>query len=79
MRDVEVAVVAADVDAAVAGGDADVVSFINQYQAVDCFDKIIKLDEPNRTAIANIIDEILIYHDKSVKFELRADIKELIS
>lgn len=49
------------------------------YTAIDCFDKIIKLDEPNRTAIANIIDEILIYHDKSVKFELRADIKELIS
>ena len=47
--------------------------------AIDCFNKIINSKEPNRAVLENIIDTIWIYHDKTVKFDLKPDIKLLIS
>ena len=47
--------------------------------AIDCFNKIINSKEPNRAVLENIIDTIWIYHDKTVKFDLKPNIKLLIS
>ena len=49
------------------------------YTAIDYFDKIIKSEEPDRAILEHIIDTVWIYHDKSVKFDLRADINYLVS
>ena len=49
------------------------------YTAIDYFDKIIKSEEPDRAILEHIIDTVWIYHDKSVKFDLRADINCLVS
>lgn len=46
--------------------------------AIEYFDDIIKSNEPNRYILECLIDKIWIYHDKSVKFELKPNIKKLI-
>ena len=46
--------------------------------AIEYFDEIILSDEPNRYILECLIDKIWIYHDKSIKFELKPDIAELL-
>ena len=46
--------------------------------AIEYFDDIIESNEPNRYSLECLIDKIWIYHDKSVKFELKPDIKKLV-
>ena len=46
--------------------------------AIEYFDNILKSKEPNRYILECLIDKIWIYHDKSVKFELKPHIKKLI-
>ena len=45
---------------------------------IEYFDDIIKSNEPNRYILECLIDKMWIYHDKSVKFELKPNIKKLI-
>lgn len=45
--------------------------------AIEYFDNIILSDEPNRYILECLIDKIWIYHDKSVKFDLKSEIKKL--
>ena len=45
---------------------------------IEYFDDIIKSNEPNRYILGCLIDKMWIYHDKSVKFELKPNIKKLI-
>lgn len=49
------------------------------HNAIYYFDEIINCEEPNRIVLEFLIDTIWIYHDKTVKFDLKADIKNLIS
>ena len=46
--------------------------------AIEYFDDILKSNEPNRYILECLIDKIWIYHDKSVKFELKPEISRLI-
>ena len=46
--------------------------------AIEYFDDIIKSNKPNRYILECLINKIWIYHDKSVKFELKPDIKKLV-
>ena len=46
--------------------------------AIEYFDDILKSNEPNRYILECLIDKIWIYHDKSVKFELKPEISQLI-
>ena len=46
--------------------------------AIKYFDDILKSNEPNRYILECLIDKIWIYHDKSVKFELKPEISRLI-
>ena len=46
--------------------------------AVEYFDEIILADIPSRYILENLIDKIWIYSDKSVKFDLKVDIENLI-
>ena len=46
--------------------------------AIEYFDEIILSDEPNRYILECLIDKIWIYHDKSIKFELKPDIAKLL-
>ena len=46
--------------------------------AIEYFDDIIKSNKPNRYILECLIDKIWIYHDKSVKFELKPEISRLI-
>ena len=46
--------------------------------AVEYFDDIINSDEPSRYVLENLIDKIWIYHDKSIKFDLKSEIERLI-
>ncbi len=46
--------------------------------AMEYFDEIISAEVPSRYALENIIDTIWIYSDKTVKFDLKVDIKKLI-
>ena len=48
-------------------------------QTIDYFNQIIENDVPDKAILNMIIDEIHIYHDKSSKFELKMDIKKLLS
>ena len=50
----------------------------NLKTAIEYFNNIIESEVPNRYVIENIIDTIWIYSDKSVKFNLKADIKKMI-
>ena len=46
--------------------------------AIEYFDDILKSNEPNRYILECLINKIWIYHDKSVKFELKPEISRLI-
>lgn len=46
--------------------------------AIEYFDEIIESEIPSRYVLENIIDRIWIYSDKTVKFDLKVDIKKLI-
>ena len=46
--------------------------------AIQYFDEIIKTAEPNRYILECLIDKIWIYHDKSVRFDLKPNIAKLI-
>ena len=46
--------------------------------AIEYFDDILKSNEPNRYILECLIDKIWIYHDKSVKFELKPEISRLL-
>lgn len=46
--------------------------------AVEYFDDIINSDEPSRYVLENLIDKIWIYHDKSIRFDLKPEIERLI-
>ena len=46
--------------------------------AVEYFDKIIDLEEPNKMILQIIIDKIYISKDKTIRFKLKPDIKKLI-
>ena len=48
------------------------------HTAIDYFDEIIKAKEPNRAILEALIDTVWINHDKSVRFDLKPDIKSLI-
>ena len=47
-------------------------------QTIDYFNQIIEAQVPDKAILNMLIDKIYIYHDKSVKFELKIDIKKLI-
>ncbi len=47
-------------------------------QTIDYFNQIIESDEPDKAILSMLIDKIYIYHDKSVKFELKIDINKLV-
>lgn len=47
-------------------------------QTIDYFNQIIEKDVPDKAILNMLIDKIYIYHDKSVKFELKVDIEKLI-
>ena len=42
------------------------------------FDEVISAEVPNRYILENIIDNIWIYSDKTVKCDLKVDIEKLI-
>lgn len=46
--------------------------------AIEYFEEIIESEIPNRYILENIIDQIWIYSDKTVKFVLKVDIEKLI-
>lgn len=46
-------------------------------QTIDYFNQIIEDDEPDKAILNMLIDKIYIYHDKSVKFDLKLDISKL--
>ena len=46
--------------------------------AMEYFEDIISSEIPSRYVLENIIDTIWIYSDKTVKFDLKVDIKKLI-
>ena len=47
-------------------------------QTIDYFNQIIEAEVPDKTILNMLIDKIYIYYDKSVKFELKIDIDNLI-
>ncbi len=47
-------------------------------QTIDYFNQIIESGEPDKAILNMLIDKIYIYHDKSVKFELKIDMEKLI-
>lgn len=46
-------------------------------QTIDYFNQIIEDDEPDKAILNMLINKIYIYHDKSVKFDLKLDISKL--
>lgn len=46
--------------------------------AIDYFDEIINSDVPSKDVLNNVLKEIKIYHDKTIKFELKVEIDKLI-
>ena len=46
--------------------------------AMEYFDEVISAEVPNRYILENIIDNIWIYSDKTVKCDLKVDIEKLI-
>ena len=48
------------------------------HTAIDYFDEIINCKEPDRAILENLIDTVWISHDKSVRFDLKPDIKSLL-
>ena len=47
-------------------------------KAIDYFDEIIKAEIPSKDLLNNVLKEIKIYHDKTIKFELKMEIDKLI-
>ena len=47
-------------------------------QTIDYFNQIIETEVPDKAILNMLIDKIYIYHDKSVKFELKIDVDKLI-
>ena len=47
-------------------------------KAIDYFDEIIKSDKPDKAVMNEVLDKILIYHDKTIEFKLKVDINKLI-
>ena len=47
-------------------------------KAIDYFDEIIKSDRPDKVVLSEVLDKILIYHDKTVEFKLKISIDKLI-
>lgn len=47
-------------------------------QTIDYFNQIIEKDETDKAILNMLIDKIYIYHDKSVRFELKVDIEKII-
>ena len=47
-------------------------------QTIDYFNQIIEAEVPDKAVLNMLIDKIYIYHDKSVKFELKIDINKII-
>lgn len=43
-------------------------------QTIDYFNQIIEKDEPDKAILNMLIDKIYIYHDKSVRFELKINV-----
>ena len=69
----------------------DLTSSTNEYQkqtientykeletAIKCFYEIIASEIPNKYVLENIINQIWIYSNKTVKFDLKVDIEKLI-
>lgn len=52
---------------------------IKVKSALEIFDEIIKAEEPSRFLINSIIEKIVIYNDKTIKFILKGDITRLIN
>ena len=48
-------------------------------QTIDYFNQIIEKEEPDKVILNMLIDKIYIYHDKSVKFELKIDVDKIIT
>lgn len=46
--------------------------------AVEYFDEIINNNEPNKAILQTLINRIYIYKDRSLKFDLKADIKKIV-
>ena len=47
-------------------------------QTIDYFNQMIEAQVPNKAILNMLIDKIYIYHDKTVKFELKIDINKII-
>ena len=50
----------------------------NVKNAIDYFDEIINAERPSKELLNNVLEEIKIYNDKTVKFELKMKIDKLI-
>ena len=48
-------------------------------QTIDYFNQIIEDDVPDKVILNMLIDKIYIYHNKSVKFELKVGIEKLLN
>ena len=46
--------------------------------AIEYFDEVISCEEPNKLILRLLIDKIYIYHDRTVKFDLKPNIIKLI-
>ena len=47
-------------------------------QTIDYFNQIIEAEVPDKTILNMLIDKIYIYHDKSIKFQLKIDINKIL-
>ena len=50
----------------------------NVKNAIDYFDEIINSEKPSKDVLNNVLKEIRIYHDKTIKFDLKVEIDRLI-
>ena len=48
-------------------------------QTIDYFNQIIEKEEADKAILNMLIDKIYIYHDKTVKFELKIDVGKILS
>ncbi len=48
-------------------------------QTIDYFNQIIEKDEPDKAILNMLIDRIYIYHDKSVRFELKVNSEKIFA
>lgn len=47
-------------------------------KAIDYFDEIIKSDVPDKMVLNEVLEKVIIYHDKSIEFKLKMNIDKLI-